>query len=76
MIKGNNNYPRTVTITYGMLMSFELAGPRQHRTGCTGDRGNKNNSGSRGGLDHTLIHNTAPSGTVLSWVLMNAHHLT
>ena len=64
MLKGNINYPRTVTNAYNMLPRFELAPPRLHHTNCMGDKENRENHGGRGGRDNTLSQHTAPSGAV------------
>ena len=64
MIKGDRNYPRTVTSAYAMLTCFQLASPRRHHTERTGDKGNRGDRGSHGGRDDTVIQHTAPSGAV------------
>ena len=64
MLKGNSNYPRTVTSAYDMLMRFELESTRLHHTERMGDKGNRENSWGRGGRDHTFVQHTAPSGKV------------
>ena len=60
MLKGNNNYQRTVTSAYDMLTHFELAYTRRHHNERTGDKGNRKNHGGRGGRDHTCVQHTAP----------------
>ena len=64
ILKGNNNYPRTVTRSYDMLTLFKFASPRRHHTECTGDKVNRENCGGRCGRDHTFVQHTAPSGAV------------
>ena len=64
MLNGNNKYTVAVTSTYDILTCFELSAPRNHCTGCTGDRGNRNYCGGNGWRDHTFIQHNAPSGTV------------
>ena len=64
MLKGNDNYPRTVTRTYNMITRFEPASPRHYRTVLQGDRGNMNNCGGHGGQDRMFVQHTAPSGTI------------
>ena len=64
MLRGKTNYPRTVTSTYDMLTSFELASPRRHHTKRMGYKGNRESCGGRGGRDHTFVQHTAPLGTV------------
>ena len=65
MPRGKINYPRTFTNEYCMLTLFDLADPRHHHIGRTGDKGNGKNHGGRGRRDHTLVQHIAPLGTVL-----------
>ena len=55
MMKGNKNYPRTVTIAYDMITHFELVSPRRHQIESTVDKGNRENCGGRGGRDHKFV---------------------
>ena len=70
-LKGNNNYPGTVIRAYDILTCFDLAPPRCHCTDRTGDKGNRENCGGRGGRDHTFFQHTVPSGTVFITYLKN-----
>ena len=64
MLKGNNNYSRTVTRTYDTLTRFELASPRNHHTKRIGDKGSRGSCGFCGGRNHTFVQHTTPLGTV------------
>ena len=64
MLKGDNNYPMSVTTAYDMLTSFEFVAKRQHCTRCKVDRGNMNNHGGHGSWYHMFVQHTVPSGTV------------
>ena len=64
MLKGNNNYPRIVTSEYDMITHLDLVSPRHHHTKRTRYKRDRENRGGRGGMDHTFVQHTAPSGTV------------
>ena len=64
MLKGNINYPSTVSSAYDMLTNFELSYPTSRNIECKGDKGNKENDGGHGGRDHTFFQHTVTSGKV------------
>ena len=69
MLKGKKKSPSTVTSAYYMLTRFELASLRRHHTERTGDKGNRESRGGRGGRYHIFVQHTAPSVTVFISVI-------